>query len=174
MSKFLSLVLRHRPELIDIELDHAGWVDVDLLLLALARNGRPIDRTKLTQIVANDRKNRYAFSEDGRRIRANQGHSVPVELGYSPSPPPALLYHGTPLRNWSAISEQGLQRRNRHHVHLSPDQTIAIQVGQRRGAAVILVIDAAAMHRAGHVFFRSANGVWLTEAVPPEYIALAQ
>ena len=170
MSKFLSLVLRHRPDLIGIQLDTAGWVEVDRLLEALERYGRPLDRAKLVQIVTNDNKSRYAFSPDGRKIRANQGHSVAVELGYAPQTPPVTLYHGTPERNVSAILRQGLHRGQRHHVHLSADIATARSVGQRRGPARILRIDAAAMHRDGHPFLLSENGVWLVSSVPVQYL----
>lgn len=170
ISKFLSLVLRHQPEAVGVELDGAGWVDVERLLEACAAHGRPIAREALDEIVSTSPKRRFAFSEDGQRIRASQGHSVDVELGYEPSSPPAQLFHGTVARFLPAIRENGLARMARHHVHLSADRETASAVGQRRGKPVVLVIDAGRMARDGHEFFLSANGVWLTESVPPGYI----
>lgn len=169
-SKFLSLVLRHRPEIVGITLDDSGWTEVETLLDALKRHGRPLSRTELEHVVAANSKRRFAFSDDGRRIRASQGHSVEVDLQYEPLAPPELLYHGTAERNLSSIRRDGLHRGRRHHVHLSPDAVTARTVGQRHGRPVVLVIRAGAMHAAGHLFYLSANGVWLTESVPPEYV----
>jgi len=169
-SKFLSLVLRHRPELLGLELDAGGWVLVDELLARLAAHGQPLTRALLEQIVTTSPKQRFAISADGRSIRAQQGHSIPVELGYSVLVPPQLLYHGTIERAWHSIRVRGLERMQRHHVHLSDDPDSARSVGARRGKPVLLEIDAGGMERAGHVFWRTDNGVWLTEAVPPEYI----
>ncbi|MCP4676192.1 MAG: RNA 2'-phosphotransferase, partial [Deltaproteobacteria bacterium] len=166
-SKFLSYVLRHRPDAIDIELDKSGWVDVDVLLRQCRAHNRPIKREELLEIVATDSKNRYALSDDGNRIRANQGHSVDVDLNYQPSKPPDVLYHGTVDRFLTAITEEGLRRMQRHHVHLSPDRATASNVGGRRGKPIILRIDAGRMHAEGHCFFLSENGVWLTDHVPP-------
>jgi putative RNA 2'-phosphotransferase len=169
-SKFLSLVLRHRPELIGITLDSAGWVSVAELLRACRAHGRPLTREELREAVASNDKQRFSFSEDGRMIRANQGHSVPVELGYSPAVPPETLYHGTAEKFLPLIREEGLKKGARHHVHLSPDEETAGRVGGRRGTPVILKVESGRMQREGHEFFRSANGVWLTEHVPPEYL----
>lgn len=169
-SKFLSLVLRHRPEAIGISLDEAGWTPVAELLAAAARHGRPLTRALLERVVADNDKRRFAFSDDGKRIRAHQGHSVPVRLELEAMVPPERLYHGTVARFLPSIRQQGLLRRKRHHVHLSPDRETAVAVGGRRGEAVILVVDAAAMHRDGALFFLSENGVWLTENVPAAYI----
>jgi putative RNA 2'-phosphotransferase len=166
LSKFLSLVLRHKPEEVGLALDPAGWVDVDVLLAAISRHGDPISRADLDRIVATNDKKRFAFSDDGRRIRASQGHSVEVELGYEPIVPPELLYHGTPERFVPSIRAQGLLKGQRHHVHLSDNPTTATAVGQRRGKPVILTIKAGEMQRGGHAFFRSANGVYLTDHVP--------
>ena len=167
-SKLLSLVLRHRPELIGIALDEGGWVQVDELLAALAAHGRPLTRAQLERLVATSDKQRFAL--DGDRIRASQGHSVPVDLGLSPVPPPRELFHGTPVRNVDAILREGLRKGQRHHVHLSPDVATATRVGARRGTAAVLLVEAAAMAADGHVFLRSANGVWLVDSVPARYL----
>jgi putative RNA 2'-phosphotransferase len=169
-SKFLSLVLRHRPDMIGITLDAEGWVPVEDLLAACAQHGRAISREQLNVVVRTNDKQRFAFSADGSRIRANQGHSVPIDLGLVSVEPPELLYHGTVPRFLDSIRREGLKKGNRHHVHLSPDVGKATKVGQRRGRPVILVIEAGRMFRDGHKFFRSENGVWLTDAVPPAYI----
>ena len=162
-SKFLSLVLRHRPGVIGIELDNEGWVAVEDLLAACAQYGRAVSREQLDAVVRTNDKQRFAFSADGSRIRANQGHSVPVDLGLVPAEPPELLYHGTVQRSLESIRRDGLVKGNRHHVHLSPDIQTATKVGQRRGRPVVLVIEAGRMFRDGHEFFRSENGVWLTD-----------
>jgi putative RNA 2'-phosphotransferase len=169
-SKFLSLVLRHQPETVGVTLDPAGWIGVDELLAACARHGRRISRELLEQIVATSDKKRFAFSEDGTRIRANQGHSVDVELGHAPATPPELLYHGTPERSVDAIRHEGLRKMQRHHVHLSENVKQTLVVGARRGRPVLLTVRAGDMHRAGHVFYRTPNDVWLVDAVPPEFI----
>ena len=170
-SKLLSLVLRHRPELIGIRLDAGGWVEVDELLAALAAFGKPMSRAQLERVVATSDKQRFAL--EGGRIRASQGHSVPVDLGLEPVEPPPLLFHGTPERNVAPILREGLRKGSRHHVHLSPDVPTALRVGARRGRPRVLEVDAAAMARDGHVFLRSANGVWLVDVVPPAYLRLA-
>lgn len=169
-SKFLSLVLRHQPEKIGIALDAAGWTDVEALLHALAAHGHPLTRAQLGELVASSDKQRYALSPDGARIRANQGHSVEVELELPAAQPPARLFHGTVAAFVPSIREQGLIKGARHHVHMSADLETATKVGGRRGAPVILAVRAEAMADAGHVFYRSANGVWLTDHVPPAYI----
>lgn len=169
-SKFLSLVLRHQPQLIGLALDSQGWADTADLLRRCAAHGRAISVAELHDLVATSPKQRFALSDDGSRIRANQGHSVDVALGYAPATAPALLYHGTVAAVRNAIERDGLSKMQRHHVHLSPDEATARIVGGRRGAPVILRIDAAAMQRDGYVFYCSDNGVWLTEHVPPKYI----
>jgi putative RNA 2'-phosphotransferase len=168
LSKLLSLVLRHRPGVIGIQLDGAGWVDIDTLLAALRRYGRPLNRADLDQIVAGTDKRRFEV-RDGR-IRAAQGHSVPIDLKLTPSAPPDVLFHGTVAQFLPAIRTEGLVSGGRQHVHLSPDERTATVVGRRRGEPVVLRIDAAGMHAAGHDFFLAANGVWLTEHVPPQWI----
>lgn len=173
-SRFLSLVLRHEPEAAGVSLDEAGWVEVALLLDGCARVGRAITRPELEEIVATNDKKRFAFSEDGLRIRANQGHSIEVELGYQPQVPPEQLFHGTATRFLGSIYAQGLQKGERHHVHLSLDEKTAIQVGGRHGKVVVLVVRSGAMHAAGHPFFVSENGVWLVDHVPVEFLLFPQ
>lgn len=170
LSKFLSLVLRHRPEEIGIELDEAGWVEVERLLEALSAHGKQVAREQLEHVVAASDKQRFAVSGDGVWIRANQGHSVEVELGYEPAEPPEILFHGTPRQFLESILATGLNRGRRHHVHLSATEATATAVGGRRGRPVVLRILAGKMHAAGHTFYVSANSVWLTEHVPREFI----
>jgi putative RNA 2'-phosphotransferase len=172
LSKFLSLVLRHQPATIGLTLDEHGWVSVTELLAALNAHGKRVDRALLEAVVADNDKQRFAFSPDGQRIRANQGHSVAVELGYTPQTPPETLYHGTAERNLASIRAQGLLKQQRHHVHLSANADTARQVGQRYGRPVVLVVNAGEMSRQGHTFYQSDNGVWLTDAVPPQFIQL--
>lgn len=170
-SKFLSYVLRHTPESIDLQLDSDGWGDVDTLIAGAARQGRSLDLAHLQAVVASSDKKRFGLSEDGRRIRAVQGHSTQsVDLQHEVKSPPALLYHGTARRFLDAINEQGLIPGNRHHVHLSQDPATALAVGQRYGAPVLLHIDAAGMHAQGLTFYQADNGVWLTAHVPVAFI----
>lgn len=170
ISKYLSKHLRHEPERLGLELAPGGWVAVEALLQACAQHRFSVSRAELDEVVAGSDKQRFAFDPTGTLIRANQGHSVEVDLQLDPLTPPALLYHGTPERSVESILRTGLSKMARHHVHLSGDVETAIRVGARRGKPVILVVDAAAMHRAGHLFYCSANGVWLVNAVPPEYL----
>jgi putative RNA 2'-phosphotransferase len=167
ISKRLSFVLRHRPDSIGLTLDDAGWVDVDDLLGALADAGLRLTRAELDAVVAGNDKQRFAVDASRTRIRASQGHSVPVALGYRPATPPAELFHGTVERFLPAILTEGLRSGRRHAVHLSPDVATARAVGGRRGRPVTLRVDAAAMVADGSLFTCSANGVWLTDAVPP-------
>jgi putative RNA 2'-phosphotransferase len=169
-SKFLSLILRHEPERVQLTLDSVGWVPVEDLLKAVNQSGVTLSREQLEQIVATSDKKRFAFSDDGQRIRASQGHSVEVELQYEPQTPPEFLYHGTATRFLGSIRQHGLQKMERHDVHLSAETKMTLQVGGRHGKPVLLVIRAGDMHRAGHVFRCSANGVWLVDHVPPKYI----
>jgi putative RNA 2'-phosphotransferase len=169
-SKFLSFVLRHQPDAAGIHLDAQGWVAIDELLDGCRKHGHALTREMLDEIVAKSSKRRLAISEDGMRIRASQGHSIEVDLGYQPVTPPELLFHGTVARHLDAIRAQGLKRMQRHHVHLSPDTATATAVGQRHGRPVILRILAGEMARQGHQFYLSANGVWLTDEVPAAYI----
>jgi len=170
MSKFLSLVLRHRPEKIGLTLDENGWADVDRLITLCNKSGRRLTRPLLERVVAENDKKRFAFSEDGKRIRASQGHSIEVDLALPPSQPPDLLYHGTASRFVEPIRVQGLRPGTRRHVHLSLDVATATKVGQRHGKPVILVVRSREMAAAGHEFFLSDNDVWLTEQVPVRYI----
>jgi putative RNA 2'-phosphotransferase len=169
-SKFLSLILRHEPERFGLKLDAAGWVSVSDLLKAVNANGVSLNLEQLQHIVETSDKKRFAFSEDGTRIRASQGHSVEVDLQYSPQVPPELLYHGTATRFLDSIRQKGLLKMERHHVHLSAETSVTVQVGARHGKPALLTIRAGEMHRAGHVFYLSANGVWLVEQVPPQFI----
>ena len=170
VSKHLSYVLRHAPRAIGLSLDDAGWVDVDTLLERSRDAGFPIERAFLDEVVATSEKKRFSLSDDGRRIRANQGHTVEVELGYAPSVPPDVLFHGTPAGTVPLVRASGLKKMGRHHVHLSRDVATATTVASRRGRPVVLRVDAAAMARAGHVFYVTPNGVWLTGEVPVAFI----
>jgi putative RNA 2'-phosphotransferase len=170
ISKFLSLVLRHTPEKIAITPDRAGWVAVAELLKACNAAGFPITREELEEVVGTSDKQRFALSDDRLRIRASQGHSIAVELGYQALRPPEVLYHGTARRFLASIKEQGLCKGNRHQVHLSSDEDTAIKVGSRHGKPVVLLIESGRMHKDGFVFFKSENNVWLTEHIPPAYI----
>ncbi|MGY1803051.1 RNA 2'-phosphotransferase [Blastococcus sp. SYSU D00922] len=167
VSKRLSYVLRHHPESVGLTLDDAGWADVDELLTTLR-----LTREELEHVVAANDKQRFAFDATGRRIRASQGHSVAVDLGYAPATPPDELFHGTVDRFLPAILAEGLRPGRRHAVHLSPDAATARAVGGRRGRPVVLRVDAAALSADGHVLTRSANGVWLVDRVPPRYLAV--
>ena len=166
-SKRLSYVLRHRPDSVGLTLDDAGWVDVAELLAALR-----LTRDELEEVVARNDKQRFALDDTGTRIRASQGHSVPVDLGYAVQPPPEELFHGTPAQNLPAILGDGLRPGRRHAVHLSADVVTAVAVGSRRGEAVVLRVAAAAMAAGGARFSRAANGVWLVDAVPPRFLAV--
>jgi putative RNA 2'-phosphotransferase len=170
VSKFLSLVLRHNPGRIGIVLDEAGWTDVTALLAACAAHGVSLSRDDLAALVASSDKQRFALSPDGERIRANQGHSVEVDLQLAPAEPPPTLFHGTVEAAIASIRAQGLVRGQRHHVHLSADVATATKVGGRRGKPVVLTVRAGDMAAAGHVFYCSTNGVWLVDHVPPEFI----
>lgn len=164
-SKFLSLVLRHQPEKIGVTLDCHGWAEVPKILL-----GMNLTMEDLEHIVDTDEKRRYSFNEDKTKIRANQGHSIPVDLELESKEPPEFLYHGTVGQFLGSIQREGLQRRSRQYVHLSPDVETAEKVGSRRGKPVILQIAAGKMHQDGYTFYVSENGVWLTREVPPLYI----
>ncbi len=170
LSKFLALVLRHKPEAAKTTLAQEGWADVNELIQGCRSAGHMLDRATLERIVREDAKGRHAFSEDGQRIRANQGHSVAVDLGLAVVRPPEMLFHGTTPAVLPSIRREGLTKQARHHVHLSSDVPTALAVGSRRGRTVVLPICAGAMHADGYAFYQSANGVWLTDAVPPTYI----
>ena len=170
ISKFLSLVLRHQPGKIGLTLDAQGWADVGELLSKANQHGVALTRPLLNKVVEQNDKQRFAFDAGGTRIRANQGHSINIDLGLEPIAPPECLYHGTATRFLESIRQQGLLRGRRDYVHLSPDEETARKVGARHGEAIVLVVKAAEMHAAGFVFYRSANGVWLSDHVPPEYL----
>jgi len=170
ISKFISFVLRHQPESVGLTTDSGGWVAVEELLAAAQKNGVALDRALLETIVAQNDKQRFAFSDDGLRIRANQGHSFPVDLGLAPLTPPEFLYHGTATRFLPSIREQGLRPGSRQQVHLSSDEVTAVKVGQRHGKPVVLTILAGRMALDGFLLYRSANGVWLTDVVPAVYL----
>jgi putative RNA 2'-phosphotransferase len=171
VSKYLAKHLRHTPEGIGLTLQPGGWVPVDDLLAAARQHGFPISYDELVECVETNDKRRFALDVSGELIRANQGHSVEVDLQLEEREPPETLYHGTVKRFLSSIRKAGLLRGKRHHVHLSGDVETARRVGARRGKPVVLVVDSGRMRRDGHRFFLSANGVWLTDTVPPEYVS---
>jgi putative RNA 2'-phosphotransferase len=171
-SKRLADVLRHRPDSIGLTLGAGGWVDVDELLRALAAHGTRITRDDLEYVVAHNDKQRFII--DGDRIRASQGHSVEIDLGLRPALPPETLFHGTARHNLDSIFLDGLVRGARHHVHLSTDEQTAIKVGARHGSPVVLSVDAAAMVAEGLLFYRSDNGVWLTDRVPYRHLTVVR
>lgn len=171
-SKFLSLILRHKPETIGLKLDHQGWADTEELLAKINAAGKTIDFELLQKIVSENDKKRFAFNEDYSKLRASQGHSLQVELAYEPAKPPAILYHGTIAKSLALIQNSGIKKMQRHHVHLSPDTQTANVVATRRGKAIILSVDAERMYAQGHIFYCSENGVWLTDSVPVEFISL--
>ncbi|MET9150763.1 RNA 2'-phosphotransferase [Streptomyces griseoflavus] len=168
VSTYLSRHLRHQPERIGLTLDEGGWVEIEALIAAASAHGFRFTREELDHVVATNDKRRFAV--EGDRIRASQGHSVEVDLGLPAATPPPYLYHGTVARNLEAIRAEGLRSMGRHAVHLSADRETAARVGARRGRPVVLSVDTGAMHQDGHVFHLSANGVWLTEAVPSRYL----
>ena len=168
-SKFLSLVLRHKPGLIGLTLDSEGWAGIDALI-HLSQSRIPLTRDLIDRAVAENGKQRFAISEDGLRIRARQGHSIDVDLQLQSLPPPERLYHGTATRFVDAIRREGLRKRSRQHVHLSANADTATHVGSRHGKPVVLIVHAGDMAAAGHAFFLSENGVWLTDAVPAAFI----
>ncbi len=168
-SKFISLILRHKPEAIGISLDEHGWANVNELIEGVSKT-HPLDMATLEQIVAEDEKQRYSFNEDKTLIRANQGHSIPVDVELEEKQPPEILYHGTGEKFVSSINEQGLIPKSRLYVHLSPDEATALKVGQRHGKPVIYKVRSGDMHKDGFKFFCSVNGVWLTKEVPVKYL----
>lgn len=170
ISKYLSKHLRHKPDHIGIKLAPGGWVAVDELLAACAKHQFPITLQQLQTVVANNDKNRFSFDSTGTLIRANQGHSVVLDLQLEPVIPPDVLYHGTGQKSVESIMQTGLVKMSRHHVHLSQDIATARTVGARHGIPVVFAVDAVAMHQIGHIFYCSDNGVWLVDRVPPEYL----
>jgi putative RNA 2'-phosphotransferase len=170
VSKYLSKHLRHEPERLGLALGPGGWVEVEVLLKACAAARFPISRAELDEVVATSDKQRFSFDEAGTRIRANQGHSVKVDLQLEALAPPEVLYHGTGERSVASILEGGLKKMARHHVHLSAEVETARKVGMRHGKPVVFEVAAVVMQGEGHTFYRSANGVWLVESVPVKYL----
>lgn len=170
LSKFLSLVLRHDPAIVGLSLEAGGWVDVDKLIDGAKRAGVSLDLASLRQVVDRSEKKRFTLSEDGRRIKANYGHSIAVDLGLQPSIPPDILFHGTARHLLDSIRAEGVLRGGRRYVHLSGDETTAVAVGQRHGEPAVLAIHARLMHEDGFEFFLSESGIWLTRSVPPHYV----
>ena len=172
-SKFLSLILRHRPEKVGITLDVNGWVDVDVLTEAMNKHGRvTVTLDDIKDVVATNDKQRFAFNDDHTKIRANQGHSVSVDVELEEAQPPAILYHGTSSSSIQGILTHGIRPQSRLYVHLSIDEETAIKVGTRHGKPVILIVDAENMFNEGYKFYLSANGIWLTEFVPAVFLRL--
>ena len=172
ISKFLSLVLRHKPEEIGITLDSNGWASVPELLARMNAKGFGLTMDLLEEVVSTNNKKRFAFNDDQTLIRASQGHSVEIDLDLKPADPPALLYHGTAQKNGDSIFATGLQKQNRQHVHLSDNTETARNVGARHGKPLVLHVNAAQMQKDGFVFFLSANNVWLTDKVPATYLSI--
>lgn len=170
ISKFLSLVLRHRPEVLELQLDENGWASVKELLQKMNRGPYALSFEDLKEIVETNDKQRFIFSDDYSHIRANQGHSVSADLGLQEKVPPGILYHGTAIQNLESIKAKGLIKGSRNHVHLSSDHETAVKVGIRHGKPVVLEIQAMNMYQAGLVFYLSENGVWLTDQVPVQFI----
>ena len=169
LSKFVSLILRHRPEVIGITLDEHGWANVDELIAGIGRT-EEFDMALLEEIVVTDEKQRYSFSTDKTLIRANQGHSIPVDVELEKKEPPEVLFHGTGEKSVASIKEKGLLPMERLYVHLSKDIEIARKVGKRHGKPVVFRVEAGQMHRDGYEFYQSVNGVWLTKEVPSKYL----
>ncbi len=168
-SKLIALVLRHKPEEIGITLDEHGWANVDELIAGIAKT-QPFDMSMLEEIVGTDEKQRYSFNEDKTLIRANQGHSIPVDVELEQKTPPELLYHGTGEKYTASIDAQGLIPKSRLYVHLSPNYDTAVKVGSRHGKPVVYTVAAGEMQKNGYVFYQSVNGVWLTKNVPVEFL----
>lgn len=170
ISKYISLILRHRPDTIGISLDEHGWADVEEMLEGINKTGTVIDKALLEKIVKEDNKQRYSFNDEHTLIRANQGHSIPVDVGLEEVIPPEILYHGTGEKFVSSIDQQGLIPKSRLYVHISGDKDTARTVGMRHGKPVVYKIKSGDMHIDGYVFYKSVNGVWLTKEVPPKYL----
>lgn len=170
LSKFLSLILRHKPEVINVQLDKNGWADTQELLKKMNMQGKKIDFDLLKEVVATNNKKRFLFNDDLTKIKANQGHSIEIELGLEAIIPPEFLYHGTATKNLDSILVSGINKGSRHHVHLSLDEGTAINVGQRHGKPLVLKIRALEMHEKGIAFYKTENNVWLTDFVAVEFI----
>lgn len=174
LSKFISMILRHKPEVIGITLDEHGWADVDELIKGINETGEEVEfsKTTLEKIVKTDKKQRYSVSQDKTLIRANQGHSIPVDVELEKKEPPKILYHGTGVKSVKAIQEHGLLPMERLYVHLSTDVETATNVGKRHGTPVIFKVNTEQMQKDGYDFFQSVNGVWLTKEAPAKYLEL--
>ncbi len=172
-SKFLSYVLRHAPEAAGLTLDREGWADIEALIAGAAAAGRTLDVDLIRAVVESNAKKRFTLSDDGLKIRAAQGHSTEaVAIARDAVEPPEVLFHGTATRFLDAILAEGLKPGSRQHVHLSADEVTAVAVGQRHGKPVVLKVAAGVMHRQGRAFYQAENGVWLTDAAPPEFLSL--
>lgn len=174
ISKYLSLVLRHKPEIIGLNLDENGWADLEELQEKCAKQNQNFTREELDEIVDTNDKKRFIFNEDKTKIRANQGHSINIDLALKPQLPPEFLYHGTAQANVDSILENGIEKRNRQHVHLSSDKDTAAKVGMRHGKPVILKVNTGKMSDDGIAFYLSENNVWLTDFVDSQYIEYNQ
>lgn len=168
-SKLIALALRHKPEEIGITLDEHGWANVNELIAGIAKT-QPFDMTALEKIVNTDEKQRYSFNEDKTLIRANQGHSIPIDVELEEKRPPEILYHGTGEKYTASIDKQGLLPKSRLYVHLSPDHNTAVKIGSRHGKPVVYTVAVGEMQKNGYVFYQSVNGVWLTKRVPAEFL----
>lgn len=171
LSKFISLILRHKPQVIGVSLDEHGWAEIEQLLNGINQNGKyQIDRALLERIVREDDKQRYQISTDGQKIRACQGHSIHVNIEMEKKQPPSILFHGTAAHNVDSILSKGILPNGRLYVHLSKDEQTAVKVGQRHGKPVVLQIKAGDMYQEGYEFYISENGVWQTKIVPQKFI----
>lgn len=171
LGKTISYILRHHPEYFDVNIDSHGWADVDELIKNMCVHGNTIDRETLDRIVRENNKNRYSYNEDKTKIRANQGHSIPVDLDLLPVTPPDVLYHGTAEKFLNSIKQKGILKMSRNHIHLSTDTERAFNVGKRHGKPVVLVIDTKKMNEDGIKFYLSKNKIWLCEHIPFEYVS---
>ncbi len=174
ISKFLSLILRHQPEVVGLSLEENGWVSVEKLIKACADDGKSFSLVELQEVVETNDKKRFAFDETGKKIRASQGHSVEVEIEFEKKLPPEILYHGTAEKNVGVILAEGLKKMSRHHVHLSAETETAEKVGRRYGKPVIFQVETTAMLAEDFEFYVSANGVWLVESIPPKFLSLKE
>lgn len=171
VGKFLSLILRHNPETIGITLDKNGWADVSDLIAGVNKKGYKLDIDILSEIVETNNKKRYIFNQDKTKIRANQGHSIKVDVELKKQTPPNILYHGTAKKYYDLIIKDGIQKKSRNHVHLSKDEQTAITVGKRHGESVVIKVNAKVMDNEGYEFFVSENGVWLVDFVPARFLS---
>jgi putative RNA 2'-phosphotransferase len=174
ISKYLSKHLRHEPERLGLELLDGGWIDINTLIIAATKDGFEFDRSDLEAVVKTSDKQRFAIDDSGNLIRANQGHSIPIDLQLLAQTPPVTLYHGTHINAIEIIRVAGLKKMSRHHVHLTADINLAHQVGARRGQSAVFTIDTQAMDRDGYDFYQTVNHVWLVDRVPPNYLQLLQ